>query len=66
MKGFEKAFKQVDILLGPNIPISPHIYSEQWVEQNLEVIRRCLPFTVPVNLTGTPSLAVPMGLDGKK
>jgi len=64
-KGFEEAFKQVDILLGPTIPITPHIYSEQWVEQNLEVIRRCLPFTVPANLTGTPSLAVPMGLDSK-
>lgn len=65
VKGFEEAFKQVDILLGPTIPITPHIYREQWVEQNLEVIRRCLPFTVPANLTGTPSLGVPMGLDSK-
>ncbi|UUI04985.1 amidase family protein [Oceanobacillus jeddahense] len=65
VKGFEKAFNHVDILLGPTIPITPHIYSEHWVEQNLEVISRCLPFTVPVNLTGTPSLAVPMGLDSK-
>lgn len=58
-----KAFKVVDILLGPTIPITPPAYSEGWLDQNLDVIRRCLPFTAPVNLTGTPSLSVPMGLD---
>ncbi|WP_080875221.1 Asp-tRNA(Asn)/Glu-tRNA(Gln) amidotransferase GatCAB subunit A [Oceanobacillus timonensis] len=65
VEGFQKAFKDVDILLGPTIPMITSAYSEQWVDQNLEVIRRCLPFTVPVNLTGTPSLSVPMGLDSK-
>ncbi|GIO22026.1 amidase [Oceanobacillus sp. J11TS1] len=63
VKGFQKAFKEFDILLGPTIPITTPAYSEYWVDQNLDVIRRCLPFTAPVNLTGTPSLSVPMGLD---
>ncbi|WP_100011151.1 amidase [Lentibacillus sediminis] len=63
VKAFDRAFHDVDILLGPTIPITTPAFQENWVEQNLDVVRRCMPFTSPVNLTGTPSLAVPMGLD---
>ncbi|MDY0405678.1 amidase [Virgibacillus sp. 179-BFC.A HS] len=61
-KAFHKAFHEVDMMLGPTIPITTPSFSDHWVEQNLEVVRRCLPFTVPANLTGVPSLSVPMGL----
>src|SRR5699024_2788088 len=63
VEAFHKAFKDVDILLGPTIPIATQAFSENWLNQNLDVIGQCLQFTSPVNLTGTPGLSVPMGLD---
>lgn len=60
---FEKVFEDVDLLLGPTVPMTTPAFTEKWVEQNLEVVRRCLPFTVPANLAGIPSLSVPMGVD---
>lgn len=65
VEAFHKAFDEVDILLGPTIPITTPAFSASWVKQNLEVVKQCMPFTVPVNLTGTPALAVPMGFDSK-
>ncbi|MDS9473213.1 amidase [Sporosarcina pasteurii] len=62
-QAFEQAFFNVDILLGPTIPIATPPYSEHWVDQNLEIVKRIMPFTAPINLTGVPSLAVPMGVD---
>ncbi|WP_010530226.1 Asp-tRNA(Asn)/Glu-tRNA(Gln) amidotransferase GatCAB subunit A [Lentibacillus jeotgali] len=63
IEAFHNALESVDIMLGPTIPITTPAFAQNWVEQNLEVIRRCLPFTSPVNLLGTPSLSMPMGLD---
>lgn len=65
VEAFDQAFERVDLLLGPTIPITTPRFAENWIKQNLDVIRRCLPFTVPVNLTGVPSLSVPMGIDSK-
>ena len=62
VKAFRRAFTEVDIILGPTIPITAPEISENWAEQNLAVTTRCLPFTVPANLTGVPSLSVPIGL----
>lgn len=63
VEAFDKAFEHVDIMLGPAIPITTPAFAENWVDQNLEVIRQIIPFTSPINLTGVPSLSVPMGLD---
>lgn len=65
VEAFDSAFKHVDIVLGPTIPITTPAFTQNWVKQNLEVIRRCLPFTVPANLAGVPALSVPMGLDAR-
>ncbi|MCD2138973.1 amidase [Salinicoccus halitifaciens] len=59
---FQKAFEEVDVLLGPTLPITTPEIAKDETKQNLQVIQRGLPFTVPANLTGVPSLAVPMGL----
>jgi aspartyl-tRNA(Asn)/glutamyl-tRNA(Gln) amidotransferase subunit A len=64
-KAFKRAFEKVDILLGPTIPITTPSFQENWVEQNLDIVNRCLPFTAPANLAGIPSLSVPMGMDSK-
>jgi aspartyl-tRNA(Asn)/glutamyl-tRNA(Gln) amidotransferase subunit A len=58
---FKTTFEQVDVIVGPTIPIATPAYRDNWVDQNLEVIRDCMPFTAPANLTDTPSLSVPMG-----
>lgn len=61
----DQAFLDVDILLAPTIPMTTPAFSENWVDQNLDVVKRIIPFTSPINLTGVPSLAVPIGLDQK-
>ncbi|WP_213422045.1 amidase [Bhargavaea massiliensis] len=63
VEGFRRAFREVDFLLGPVSPMTTPKFSDFWEEQNLEVVRRSLPFTSPANLTGVPSLSLPMGLD---
>lgn len=62
---FQKVFETVDVLLGPTIPITTPAFRDNWVEQNLEAVKHTLPFNVPANLAGIPSLSVPMGLCSK-
>jgi len=65
VKAFHKAFQDVDVLVGPTIPITAPEFQENWVEQNSEVESHAVPFTAPTNLTGTPNVSVPMGLCSK-
>lgn len=64
-QAFEEAFKEVDVILGPTIPIQvPAFKSESELpEQAIDVVQDVLPFTVPGNMLGLPVLSVPMGLD---
>ena len=59
----KNVFEKVDVLVSPTIPIKTPPFSSNWVEQNLDVIEKCIPFTGPANLTSIPSLSMPIGLD---
>lgn len=64
--GLKKAFEDVDVILGPTIPITtPKFDEENWEDQAIDVVEKVLPFTVPANLAGIPAFSVPMGLDSK-
>lgn len=62
---FKKAFEDVDVMAAPTIPIAAQPFQDNWIEQNLETTKRCMPFTSPPNVTGSPSLAVPMGVSSE-
>lgn len=65
VKAFKKVFTEVDVLAGPSIPITAPRFETNWVEENLETTKRCMPFTVPANLAAIPSLSVPIGLSSE-
>ncbi|WP_062047718.1 Asp-tRNA(Asn)/Glu-tRNA(Gln) amidotransferase GatCAB subunit A [Bacillus sp. JCM 19034] len=62
---FKGAFGKVDVILGPTVPITTPPFLSNWVDQNLDIIQRCMPFTSPATLTGLPSLSVPIGLSSE-
>ncbi|GAA0472006.1 amidase [Alkalibacillus silvisoli] len=64
-EAFKKAYEDVDILIGPTAPLTAYPYQSNWVQQNLEVMQRLIPFTSPTTLTGTPNLSVPIGLSSE-
>lgn len=65
VEGLQKAFTEVDVLLGPTAPMTAPKISSKPGAQSLEVVQKCTPFTVPANLAGIPALSVPMGMDKK-
>ncbi|MED4017518.1 amidase [Sutcliffiella cohnii] len=61
----KEAFEQVDILAGPTIPITAPKFQEDIVPFNIEITKKCMPFTAPANVTGNPALSIPIGLSTK-
>lgn len=62
-EGYTRVFEDVDLLLGPTSPITTPKYQNDWAAQSSELLNKVSPHTSPANLTGIPSLAVPMGRD---
>ena len=59
IRDFEKAFQEVDVLLGPVSPTTPFKLGEKTDEPLQMYLSDIL--TVPVNLAGLPGLALPCG-----
>jgi len=59
-RGFEKAFKKFDVLLGPTMPVLPPRVGEKVTPLEDYMID---VNTVPANLAGIPSLSVPVGFE---
>ncbi|MFN4196832.1 MAG: Asp-tRNA(Asn)/Glu-tRNA(Gln) amidotransferase subunit GatA, partial [Caldimicrobium sp.] len=57
---FEKAFKEVDLLIGPTTPTLPFKLGEK-ISDPLQMYLSDI-FTIPVNLAGVPALSLPIAL----
>lgn len=60
---FERAFKEVDLILAPTTPTPPFKLGEK-IADPLQMYLSDI-FTIPVNLAGLPGLSLPVGLTEK-
>jgi aspartyl-tRNA(Asn)/glutamyl-tRNA(Gln) amidotransferase subunit A len=58
---FEKAFAEVDVIVGPTTPIPPFRIGE--TEADPMQLYLCDLLTAPANLAGIPGLSIPCGFD---
>jgi aspartyl-tRNA(Asn)/glutamyl-tRNA(Gln) amidotransferase subunit A len=61
---FDQAFKDVEVILTPTLPILPPDINQRevYVRNSLEQVRSALlRLTLPTNLNGFPSLSIPCG-----
>jgi len=58
-RDFERSFKQVDVIIGPTMPLLPFNLGEK-IDDPLKLYM-CDILTVPANLAGCPAISVPCG-----
>lgn len=64
---FNEAFKKVDVLISPTLPVMPNDIGDDYVDLNGErvlLLPQFIRLTNPLNITGTPTLSVPCGFNG--
>ncbi|MGB9803287.1 amidase [Desulfofundulus sp.] len=64
-EGFWRVFTQVDVLVAPTVPITAPRIGQRYVNVNgktKDVVMQFMVWAAPCNLTGIPSISVPVGL----
>jgi aspartyl-tRNA(Asn)/glutamyl-tRNA(Gln) amidotransferase subunit A len=62
IESFKAVFENVDVVAAPSLPITAPRFQTNWVQQNIDTVTRCMPFTAPASLTGLPGLSFPIGM----
>ncbi|WP_018085031.1 amidase [Desulfurispora thermophila] len=68
-EGFKRTFQQVDVLIAPTVPIMAPRIGERQVEVNgkfKDPVMEFVRLAAPCNLTGLPSVSVPVGLSSSR
>jgi len=68
IQDFNEAFKKIDILISPTLPVMPNNIGEELVDLNgkeVELLPNFIRLTGPANITGLPTLSVPSGFNGQ-
>lgn len=62
---FSAIFNEVDVLIAPTLPVLPNDIGSDTAQingQEVDLLNHIIRFTGPNNLTGLPSLSIPVGL----